>query len=513
MTPPLDNSPTGPLLAQQFDRQAARTAVNLNFEDCANGAADRPAVNSFDVFDTLIARRCVAAEQVFHKLEIQHGLPGFAAARRAAEIAVSGPDLTLGAIYRELASRIAIDPANAMQAEIEAELAEVIPIADNLARVRDGDLLLSDMYLPAETIRALLAKAGLQRRVGLVVSADGKQSGRVWPLVQAGLRIERHLGDNAHSDVVMPRRAGIVAEHTAIGTPTKVEQWLLDAGCGGLGELVRAARLRIATQDPIARRLLLAQTQYNFPLLALASVLLHRQTAGRALRFASRDCNLWCDLHRALFPRADATYFYTSRRARVRPSPAYRAYARAQLADNAVLIDLVGSGWMSVLLMQSLGLTENGGLFFLHRIALIGLYEQQQKTPDICRVAAILGPERTELDHIRLEMANYAEHGAALDVGRLAGADLPFFDRDDRSQHERALIAAQGACFAAMVADAKDRGLADEIGLDDAQLADVIGRLYALLGQETAFETAFAASHHQEDLRTLAALSLIPNEQ
>ena len=497
---------------------AAGTPISLIFVDFESSAVsrERPVVNSFDVFDTLISRRCVDPLRVFAMVETATGIPGFAAVRRAAEIAIANPGMTFDDIHAEVSLRLGLDAAASellKQAEIDAELAQAIPISENLARVKDGDLLLSDMYLSPHVIRSLLQKAGLDRCVGLVVSTDGKQSGRIWPQVQASLDISRHLGDNRHSDVEMPRRFGIVSEHTRVAEPTPVEQWCLDAGLRPLGELIRAARLRIATTDPLARQLLMVQTQFNFPILMLTSIALHRHAksiGATRLLFSSRDCHLWHMLYSALFPNdLETEYLYTSRRLRVQSTAPYRIYARSRLGDNSILIDLCGSGWSSARLMETLEMPARA-LYFLHQLPPIPLYEQQHRTSDICRVDALLGPEVQGLDHIRLEMCNYALHGSAVGMRDILGVAVPVFDGDCRSAEERRLIAQQVDCLRAMIADAGARLPDSSVTLSSMDIAEVVKRLYALLSRETCLHTAFSLSHHREDLFTLDALRLLP---
>lgn len=506
------------LLRERGYALAARTSINLIFVDTAglDAGADRPLVDSFDVFDTLIARRCIDPLLVFAAVEVATGVVGFAATRRAVEVAISSPSTTLADIHAGVADRLGLDAQTAAavtQAEIHAELDQVIPIAENLARVKDGDLLLSDMYLPTSVIRALLEKAGLDRRVSLMVSADGKHSGRVWPQVLASFAIGRHLGDNPTADVAVPRRFKIASELSRLSEPTQVERWCIDNGLRGLGELIRAARLRIVTPDPLARRLLWVQTQYNFPILLLASVALHRHAAATGatrLLFSSRDCYLWRSLYSALFPDgARPEYFYTSRRIRVEPSPAYRDYSRSLLSPDSVLIDICGTGWSSARLMQTLDLPDRA-LYFLHRLAPIALYEERHPTPDICRVDAILGPERAGLNHPLLEMCNYAPHGSVVGMQVAAGVAVPVFDFDDRSAAQVALVARQVDCFRAMVMDARDTLAGDSVPLKNAEIAEAVAGLYAVLGQEVCLQTAFAESHHREDLRTLGAMFLPP---
>ena len=240
----------------------------------------RTRVNSFDVFDTLIARRCIEPFRIFDQVGAKTKRPDFTAQRRRAEAAVAQKPHTIDDIYRELARNLGLSAAEAdsawEDAEIAAELDAAIPIAENIARVRDGDLLLSDMYLGEENVRRLLARAGFDKNVGLVVTANGKRSGELWPRLLTHFSIERHLGDNEHSDVAMPGRFGIACDHTRIAAITDMETLLLNAGLRDLAELTREARLRSWHADPVSRRLQLIQIYLNFPILLLSSIRLLR---------------------------------------------------------------------------------------------------------------------------------------------------------------------------------------------------------------------------------------------
>ncbi len=68
------------LLRERGYALAARTAINLIFIDAVGleAGADRPLVDSFDVFDTLIARRCVDPLLVFAAVEAATGIAGSA---------------------------------------------------------------------------------------------------------------------------------------------------------------------------------------------------------------------------------------------------------------------------------------------------------------------------------------------------------------------------------------------------------------------------------------------------
>jgi hypothetical protein len=475
-------------------------------------------IASFDVFDTLIARRCITPDGVFARVEHSFPMPGFAALRRLAERSLAGQAYRLADIYRRLASLAGLTPAQAealCQAELTAEQAELIPIAENLQRVRDGDVLVSDMYHDPATIRALLDQAGLRRQVGLVVTHNGKSSGTIWPLLLAQAQISCHLGDNMHADVGMPQRFGIAAEHTDASRPTGIESWLIDVGLGEIAIILREARLRSFAADPVARRLQLIQTQLNAPMLLFAGIAVHR-LVGRLgyarVLFASRDCNLWQAMFSAMAGSfaepVDAAYFYTSRRARIDASDTYRRYAAEQLGEGALLVDLCGTGWSGALLLQALGLRDRHS-FFIHQLAPVSLYESRQTTPDTCTIHALVPPAQQEVDHIVLEMANYADHGSIIGMRQIAGAWLPVLEADGRAAAELALVAAQREAFA-QVADIVGRTrLHAALTLDDPTLAELVGAFYKLLSRETVLSDMFGASHFNEDMHTLRSLALV----
>ena len=499
---------------------AGRTDASLIFLDVhAAGAIDsRGRINSFDVFDTLIARRCIEPHRIFEALETASGMVGFAGQRRAAEMAVSGGPYTLADIYARLGQDLALDETEAarlMELEIEAELEAVMPIAENLALVRDGDLLISDMYLGEAVIRRLLAKAGLDKTIGLSVSAHGKRSGEVWPKLKARFHIERHLGDNDHADVAMPARFGIHSAKTSTFAPSKVEAWLLGLGVRDLAELLREARLTTWQADGADRRLQLAQIQINFPILLLSSVALmrlSRDIGASHLLFSSRDCRMWLELHRALAGKTGAAevpadYFYTSRRARTEASRDYLNYARERLGERSLVVDVCGSGWSTAVLLDRLGLTGRH-LFFVHQIATPVAYERKTPTPDVAHIHALVAPTDTGVNNMMLELCNTAAHGSVRDVTGVAGAWTPRFDPDPRPETIRRLVADQARYFAAAAGLVGAANLERTLSLSTPDIAQLVLNLYRLLCQDPTPFQLFAEAHLEEDRATMAAMGL-----
>ena len=124
----------------------------------------RRLIHSFDVFDTLIARRSLEPRQLLKKLEARGGLPGLAANRVAADQRLGGGGQPYGLreIWQEVERAMGLDAATTarlLEMEVQIEHEEVIPIVENLALVRDGDVLVSDTYLPADIVLSLLRRA------------------------------------------------------------------------------------------------------------------------------------------------------------------------------------------------------------------------------------------------------------------------------------------------------------------------------------------------------------------
>lgn len=136
-------------------------------------------LKTWDIFDTLIARRCIYPQAVFQIVESVSGFPSFSRARLLAEsdLLRRGGNFILDDIYRQfqILTNAPKDVCDALQEmECTVEFEESIPITENLRQVKAGDILISDMYLPENFIRRLLDKAGLLEPVEIVITNSGK---------------------------------------------------------------------------------------------------------------------------------------------------------------------------------------------------------------------------------------------------------------------------------------------------------------------------------------------------
>jgi hypothetical protein len=402
--------------------------------------------HSFDIFDTLLARRCVEPKNVFHELEQRANLPGFAEQRIRAERIFWSDGATYGLddIYAALQSQFGYEPevaARLKKLEVELEIDNAIPIRENLDRVRDGDILVTDMYLPRSAILRLLDKVGLRKQVGLVISSAGKHSGKVWAGLNAAMRIEQHVGDNAHSDVHSPLESGIFAEHLTTSGLSQHETFLRNEGFELLARAVREVRLTQISHHLGRERVLQRSLQINnnIPILLLSSVilkLLTKKIGISKILFSSRDCYYFSRMFSYLSNKAGwdipSEYFYTSRLARIGSSTSYLRYFQSIVDEDALVVDLCGTGWSLGQLYRRAGIAPR--TFLLHELKnkpdLMANYATIRESSDIPTLCLI---GDAALNNGCLEMANYVDHGMAVDVKVIDGYQsvIPQFEDPD----------------------------------------------------------------------------------
>ncbi len=477
----------------------------------------RPVINSFDIFDTLITRSCVEPHKIFEHVELKTSFKGFASHRHQAEDAIAARGAyVLDDIYAEFGRRLGLasDIVEGLkQAEIEAELEHVIPIAENIAKVRDGDILVSDMYLGEAVIRRLLQKAGFDKKVGLYVSSHGKASGAVWPGILKEFRIAGHLGDNLRNDIEVPRSFGITANYTKVSAPNHLETELMRIGLRDVALLCREVRLATPSEDPVTRELDDIQVSLNFPMLLIACVPLARFIRDRGIErvlFSSRDSELWMKLFRKFATKTglncEIEYFYTSRLTRRFPSPDYLTYARDRLTEKSLLVDLCGTSWSIAHLFQHLGVAKRPVFLLLH-MAKFSQYEEVAPSPDTCEVHSALKVD-VQGGSADLELANQAPYASIIDVKRIGTAFVPVLDADTRHASQIELVRRQVRTFDSLIArmDKCDvSGLAlvsgEQTSLNVRACAEMIERRHIL-------RSLFAAAAAEDDAEVRRQLGI-----
>jgi hypothetical protein len=346
------------------DRPQPETQVVHVFDE--NPDDGREIVSTFDLFDTLVARRCYDPTEIFAIVERQSGVSGFAKRRRQVEMAMFGRRLyTFDDIYAQLAAEEgwAERQRSVLQMmELTAEWDNLYAIRETVAKVRRRDLIISDMYLPADFIRKVAAeKCGLTGNA-VVVSNYGKHLGVVWPHLLQRYNIFRHFGDNPHADIVSPKQHGIEGRYISTAQWSAAEKILIECGLRPFAQALRETRLTSFDVNPWLRAAQVAQTEFNLPFLLICSVFLllkAREKQADTLLLCARDCNLLLPILTAI-ARHEPTarrihYIAASRKVFYSGQPEYEAYFRSMMGRQNLLIDIVGTGQSLCHFIHSLG--------------------------------------------------------------------------------------------------------------------------------------------------------------
>ncbi len=406
-------------------------------------------MRSFDIFDTLLARRSILPRAIFEAVEKASGRSGFAELRMRAEASIyQRESYTLADIYAAMVAASHMDEAEAQQLaalELQEEAGNLIAIRENIALVRPGDLLISDMYLPRSFIVGAVRDICGLRFNPVYLSSHGKSRGSAWASVARAFRVVEHLGDNEHSDVGMPSRYGITGKLTSAAMPTTEELAVRDMGYPELALAMRDARLGCWHADASKLAMARAEISHNFPLLFLTTLHLIRlalQKGWRRVLFSSRDCFLLSLLFQRLVQRLglalDSEYFLTSRVARAMPSDAYLDYFRSVATDKAVVVDLCGTGWSLTRLLEAAS-PLSVDIFLMQHLEnprLMRTYQGIGATTTVPVVESIT----KEGNNVVLEALNTAEHPMIVDVAKLEGAFIPIMAETSGTERHRELV-------------------------------------------------------------------------
>lgn len=353
-------------------------------------------LRTWDIFDTLIARRCVAPERIFAILEQRLKLKGFASMRLKAERAVQQKNIPykLDDIYEVLGQSGRIDKAIVeqwKQLECAVELEQAIPIVENINKVQSGDVLISDMYLPENVIRQILEKCGLFVPVEIVITNGGKASGAVWKRLRDQGVYLSHVGDNRQSDVGKPREFQFDSSWSLVGQANRLEAQLMKIDFE-FGAYLRELRLTNPFDEEIKR-----EYQSLFVLnvgcqMLIAQLLdkVQKEYGFEYLGFCGRDTYYMRQLYQRLKrDRNEAApannYLYYSRKLFANSERDLIKYFSSETdGRKSLLIDLTGSGVHLHMLRGKSGLK-----FSVLVCLMIGRTEAEKIYPDLKQFLSI----------------------------------------------------------------------------------------------------------------------------
>lgn len=298
-------------------------------------------IRSWDVFDTLIARRFINNDFVLRAIENNTKLKGFVSARKSADNGTK----SLLEIYETLATSGVIpkDQIHSLyRMEIDLEKEHTFALPANMNRVSNGDLLISDMYLSGADILELVRNAGLKTQVTIYQSNRDKSIGTIWQRVK-DLGISVHCGDNERSDIANAKEQNIETElYKDSVSSTKIENLFFKAGLGYLGCLLREVRLSMNDIPKDKIEYVDVSNQVNLPWLLTVCEMLHRKHGDKNLVFLGRDCQLLYKLYNAVY--TNAYYIPFSRKvAYAQPTESIN-YLKSHMPPNSILVDISSTG-------------------------------------------------------------------------------------------------------------------------------------------------------------------------
>jgi FMN phosphatase YigB (HAD superfamily) len=363
----------------------------------------RPDIVSLDLFDTLMFREALSPECIFHRMlnhevskkgGLNRSWPAVRkrAGRRMARFSLKG-ETTLSEIYSFL-RRTGVLPAELVSQMMEIELLEercswrpyidMLRFAHAIRNQGIRVIIYSDTYLPFDALKPWIDR--FLPGVALYCSSatmQTKTSGRAFAFLETkypGAKI-LHIGDNVHSDGIMPRKMGI--QSAIIDGPGRFSSTLPV-------EVSRLARLRglkclpYRTDGELATgtSLVVAQWAYGWALFLIcfleAIARFVKDQRIEEVWFSSRDCEtLFHCLNEAgrIVDFPHATYIYASGSSlaplvtseqsaeRVEQNRLCESYIRAQLstkegpgkATRLLLVDIGGKGTLQRAVETALG--------------------------------------------------------------------------------------------------------------------------------------------------------------
>ena len=198
--------------------------IEIPYDEYYQKIADKKIV-SFDVFDTLVIRPYIKAEQLFDYIEDSYQCAGFSDARKNAE-STARKQLNKEVNIDEIYSFIPDNYKSLKDIEIELEINEchtnplIRPLYEKAKELGKRIIVVSDMYLPETVIKEIL-KANNYEMDQIYVSCDHdktKGSGKLFKYVTEQEKAKEtdfiHFGDNYISDYSEAINSGFEAYQT-----------------------------------------------------------------------------------------------------------------------------------------------------------------------------------------------------------------------------------------------------------------------------------------------------------
>ena len=308
-------------------------------------------INSFDIFDTILARKVLNPCDIFSIIEVSFPFPNFRNYRCNAQYHSNS---TFDDIYIKFKELYNIDNnlCNRLKEyEIETEIKYSYLITSNYNRIKDGDILISDMYLCSTNIQRILKTIGFSKNITLYVTPNGKANGTIWNPVKHNHNINLHLGDNIHSDIYMATNACVKAEYTNISQLNDTEYFFINNDLSSFAFILREFRHKNPYEvNTNNYELYNDQACFNIPLLILCATKLYsimKNENRTKLLLITRDSCLLKQIFPILYPDIECVELHSSRQINKNPNQEYKDYLKSIYNKDTCLIFDIYGGFVS----------------------------------------------------------------------------------------------------------------------------------------------------------------------
>jgi len=424
------------------------------------------AIDTWDFFDTLVARFIVDSRQVFPLVEEKTGVSGFVQVRQQAQRMLDErrQPYTLHQIYQCMEEHLGVSAElsrKLIAAEIVIEMDQLVPIRRQIDRVASDDLIVSDMYLSADQIQDIMRRiCGMHINRPPVVGNWGKAQGSIWAHLTAEYLVRCHHGDNPHSDHVTPAWLAIPTELIGDARLTDWEQGIANAGQFHLACLGREVRLRTL---PLRAESFHASVVGPYMTFLMCAALYLRQLAHenprRKLIFVSRDCCHVSHVFRAMCPEVESIQLDLTRR--LLSSGETDALFTNYLDPDCLIVDIVASGTSLGRFSQRTGL-DRRALFFIYFDMMLTQAGREDRAKRVRDDRLVVMFQHGDLagNHLNLEMLLDPGHATVVGLRRddVSGALIKTFGPADSTAVECELTEFVNRCVSELGTSVARRG-------------------------------------------------------
>jgi hypothetical protein len=307
-------------------------------------------VNSYDIYDTIIARKVKNPTDIFDIIEKKSNIPNFKKNRIIAE---QNAGLTLDSIYQQFKEVTGLsepDIGKLKKLEIETEIENSYLIKPVANLINSGDILVSDMYFNSEQLGYILKSLGFDKDVKIFSSSSGysKANGTMFEHLKKTYDIRVHSGDNVDSDVKQANKHKIAAQHIDISKFNDTEEFFMSHNHEKFAFLLKQFRhsnpYKLNTHE---YKLYNDQATYNIPILVMLSSQLNNMMVEEkrdTLLCLTRDGCLLEHIFKLMYPNHKCIKFHSSRYMNNHYNKEYIEYVRNTYNhDTCLLFDMNGS--------------------------------------------------------------------------------------------------------------------------------------------------------------------------